>query len=121
MTHRATNREAPIVNSVIEQKADGWSEETRKVARTDAQRVLEALVAEYGVVSTMQALDNQGLKGSAYGYLLNPLYTEAQRRRTAYQAASSGCQSGKGNPSLQGTLRQHKRHKGVTMSATRSA
>jgi hypothetical protein len=43
--------------------------------------VLEALVAEYGVDAAVQALDNQGFKGSAYTYLLKPLHAEACRRR----------------------------------------
>ena len=83
MTHRKSNREPLIVPTVIENKGEVWSEETRKVARTDAQRVLEALIAEYGVENTVDALDNQGLKGSTYRYLLKPLYAEALRRRHA--------------------------------------
>ena len=70
-----------ILSKIIEDKGDGWSEETRKVANTDAQRVLEALVAEYGVENTMRALENQGFKGKAYSYLLNPLHSEAVKRR----------------------------------------
>lgn len=87
MTHRRTNRESLIVPSVIDQKGSAWSDETRKVARTDAQRVLEALLAEYGVENAIRALNNQGLKGSAYGYLLKPLYNEAMRRRERSRAS----------------------------------
>jgi len=43
MTHRKGNREPLILPTVIEQKGEAWGEETRKVARTDAQRILEAL------------------------------------------------------------------------------
>lgn len=89
MTHRKSNREPVIVFAVIEQKADSWSEETRKVARTDAQRVLEALIAEHGVEDAVHALDNQGLKGSAYRYLLKPLHAEARRRRQRAEQQSA--------------------------------
>ena len=81
MTHRNQNRTPLILPTLIEQKGETWSEETRKVAQTDAQRVLEALVAEHGVDAAVQALDNQGFKGSAYTYLLKPLHAEACRRR----------------------------------------
>lgn len=87
MTHRRENREPLIVPTVIAQKGDVWGEETCKVALTDAQRVLEALLAEYGVENAVQALDNQGLKGSSYRYLLKPLHAEAIRRRRACQIA----------------------------------
>jgi len=33
---------------------------------TDAQTILEAIVAEYGVENCVRALDNQDLKGVAY-------------------------------------------------------
>ena len=88
MTHRNNNPEPLIVQTVIEQKAGSWSEETHKVARTDAQRILEALIAECGVENSVHALDNQGLKGSAYLYLLKPLHEEAQRRRHLAQNAT---------------------------------
>ena len=81
MTHRKGNRKQLILSKIIEDKGDSWNEETRKVATTDAQRVLEALIAEYGVDNAARALDNQGLKGKAYGYLLRPLYSEAINRR----------------------------------------
>ena len=87
MTHRDSNREALIIPTVIAHKGTSWGEETRKVAQTDAQRVLEAMVAEYGVDGAVRALDNQGFKGSAYNYLLNPLFAEAQRRRLRAQVA----------------------------------
>ena len=94
MTHRDRNREPLIIKTVIDQKGDAWREETRKVAQTDAQRVLEALVAEHGVEATVQALDNHGFKGEAYRYLLNPLYAEAHRRRLRARDPSPG--SGEG-------------------------
>ena len=88
MTHRKGNPEPLIVPSVLKLKGSEWGEETRKLAMSDAQRILEALVAEYGVENAIHALDNQGLKGKAYRYLLKPLQVEALRRR---RAASPSC------------------------------
>jgi len=87
MTHRDNNRESLIVPSIIAQKGPAWGDETRKVAQTDAQRVLEAMVAEFGVDGAVRALDNQGFKGSAYRYLLTPLFDEAHRRRLRFRDA----------------------------------
>ena len=89
MTHRKANREPLLVPTVIAKKSESWGEETCKVARTDAQRVLEALIAEYGVENAVHALDKQGLKGSAYRYLLKPLHAEALRRRRLNQIYES--------------------------------
>jgi len=94
MAHRATNPEPVILGKIIADKGTRWGEETRKVAQTDAQRVLEALVAEYGVEAAVRALDNQGFKGDAMRYLLNPLYEEAIRRRSMVQLSSSVASSG---------------------------
>jgi hypothetical protein len=49
--------------------------------RTDAERVLEAMIAEFGIEKAVIALDNQGFKGSSIRYLLSPLHEEAVRRR----------------------------------------
>ena len=81
MSHRDTHPSRRIVDAVIDQKGDQWGESTRKVARSDAERILEALVAEYGVETAMLALDHQGFEGNAYRHLLTPLFQEAQRRR----------------------------------------
>lgn len=89
MTHRKDNPEPQIVSAVIAQKSDAWNEETHKVVRTDAQRILEALIAEHGIENAMQALDKQGMKGSAYRYLLKPLHAEALRRRKVSQSAAT--------------------------------
>jgi hypothetical protein len=86
MTRRSSKPEPLIVATVIAEKGSTWGEETRKVARTDAERILEALVAEYGVDAAMRALDNQGFKGAAYGYLLKPLQAEALRRRQLHHS-----------------------------------
>jgi hypothetical protein len=69
----------------MESKGDTWGDETRKVAQSDAQRLLESLVAEVGLEACEQALDRQGFKGSAYRYLVRPLHEEAVRRRLARQ------------------------------------
>jgi hypothetical protein len=87
MSHRDRNPEPLILAAVIEAKGAAWGEETRKVAQTDAQRLLEALVAELGVEACVQTLDRQGLKGAAYSYLLKPLHAEAIRRRQRHQQA----------------------------------
>jgi hypothetical protein len=81
MSHRDKNPEPAIIEAVIRQKGSGWSQSTQDTARSDAQRILEALVAEVGVERAVQALDHQGIAGYAYRYLLKPLYAEAQRRR----------------------------------------
>jgi len=81
VTHRKINPEPQIISTVIEQKGNAWNEETRKVVRTDALRILEALIAEYGVENAVKAIDKQGMKGSAYLYLLKPLHAESVRRR----------------------------------------
>jgi len=87
MSHRDHNPEPVILAAVIEAKGAAWGDETRKVAQTDALRLLEALVAEVGVDACVQALDHQGFKGAAYGYLLKPLHAEALRRRQRHQQA----------------------------------
>lgn len=79
--HRKTHPQPIIIDAVIERKSAEWNESTRAVARTDAQRVLEALVAEYGVDEAVRALNNQGFTGEACRYLLNPIYEEALARR----------------------------------------
>ena len=78
---RRRQPEPLIIATIIDQKSLSWSDETRKVAGTDAERVLEALIAEVGIEGTRRALTNQGFKAESYGYLLNHLYTEAAARR----------------------------------------
>ena len=81
MSFRGKNPEKHLIERVFEIKGDDWSDSTRKVAHTDAIRLLEALVAEFGLEGSMQALRNQGFKSDSYGYLLRPLLTEAVARR----------------------------------------
>ncbi|KXS32531.1 MAG: hypothetical protein AWT59_1364 [Candidatus Gallionella acididurans] len=52
------------------------------------ERIIEALIAEYGVENAELALDKQGMKGSAYRYLLEPLHVQAIRRRRASQSST---------------------------------
>lgn len=83
MSHRARRPRQRILATIITEKGDRWNDATRDVARSDAERVLEAMIAEHGVDNAVQALDNQGLSGAAYRYLLDPLFAEATRRRLA--------------------------------------
>jgi hypothetical protein len=78
-THRDVNPETLIIPAVIASKSASWNDETRKVAASDAQRVLEALVAEFGIERAVTALDNQGFRGEAYKYVLKPLHQEDRR------------------------------------------
>ncbi len=89
MSYRDGTRRPVILSALFEQKADTWGEATRKVAMTDAQRMLEALVAEVGFEATLQAMENQGFESGAYRYLLAPLHAEAVRRRGDAKAADS--------------------------------
>ena len=81
MSSRKKKPQGLIVEAVSQQKGETWNESTREVARTDSSRVLESLMAEYGIEAAMEALNRQGFTGSAYKYLLTPLYSEAMKRR----------------------------------------
>lgn len=78
---RKSQPEALIVASVIAAKASSWNASTQKVAAEDAQRILEALVAEVGIDGARVALTNHGFEAASYAYLLGPLYREALARR----------------------------------------
>ena len=81
MTYRSRHHRKLLVPAVIELKGEDWQQSTRTLAASDAQRVLEALIAEYGVEAAVSALDRQGIRGMSYLYLLRPLHAEALRRR----------------------------------------
>ena len=83
MTKRSKKPQTVIIEKVIEEKGSAWNESTQEVARTDAQRVLESLVAEHTVDEVEEALNRQGFKGDSYGYLLKPLSKLAKKRRIA--------------------------------------
>jgi hypothetical protein len=82
-THRDARPRQLILDAVVAERDGRWSAETRRVARSDAQRLLEALIAEMGIEEAVRALDAQGFAGDAYRYLLTPLHAEASRRRAA--------------------------------------
>jgi hypothetical protein len=94
MAHRASNRQPGIIRKVIADKEMSWGQATRKTAQIDAQCVLEAFVAEYGVEAAVRALDNQGFKGDAMLYLLKPLHEEAIHRRLMAQQSTSVASGG---------------------------
>ena len=71
-----------IVEAVIKNKVNDWSKSTQVTARSDAQRILESLISEYGIDNAVEAMNKQGFEGKAYRYLLTPMYTEARSRRT---------------------------------------
>lgn len=82
MSLRDKQRQKLIVEAVIENKGNDWSESTQVTARSDAQRILESLISEYGVDNAIEAMERQGFEGRAYRYLLDPMYREARSRRT---------------------------------------
>ncbi len=82
MTKRSKRPLPVIIESLIELKGKNWNKSTQEVVRTDAQRILEAMVAEYGVDGAVKALQNQGFAADAYLYLLKPMDKEARKRRT---------------------------------------
>ena len=85
------NQPRPVIlDTVIRSKSD-WNDSTQKVARTDAQRVLEAMIAEYGIEGAVGALNNQGFEGEAYRYLLNPLHEVARTRHLGNGRQENGC------------------------------
>ena len=71
-----------ILDAVIEGKGSDWNKSTQAVVRTDSQRILEAMVAEFGIAGATEALENHGFTAKSYLYLLKPLYGEAQKRRS---------------------------------------
>ncbi len=89
MSHRGRHPEPNIVEQVVETKGADWNESTQRVARTDAIRLLEALVAEYGVDGSLSALTSHGFNSASYSYLLKPLHDEAMRRRAGASAEAA--------------------------------
>ncbi len=82
-----------IIEAVIAAKGDQWNSIPADTARSDAETILEAVVAELGVVPIVAALDRQGLKGKAYRYSIAPLVEEAQSRRVERKAMGEGAPS----------------------------
>lgn len=83
MSQRSRQPHRNILQTIIDEKGDDWGQSTHQVARSDADRILEALVASLGVDACVAALDEHGLEGKAYRYLLTPLHAEASSRRRA--------------------------------------
>ena len=105
-SHRKLHPEPSIVPTVIAAKSASWGRETNRVAEADAQRVLEALIAEVGVEATVVAMNKQGFQGKAYRYLLVPLHAEAvERRARAAGPRRASCDAPVHNESLQQTSR----------------
>jgi hypothetical protein len=81
VSHRHKNPRKNIVEAVIASKSDEWGDATRQTVRSDANRILEALVSDIGIQGVVDAMDRQGFEGAAYRYLIAPLYEEAASRR----------------------------------------
>jgi hypothetical protein len=81
VSQRGKQRQKLFVEAVIESHEGSWSDSTKRTARSDAHRILEALVAEYGVEKSILAMNKQGFEGKAYSYLLKPMHAEARSRR----------------------------------------
>lgn len=95
MSYRDQHPEPEIVDTVCRRKARDWKESSQRTAKLDAPKVLEALVAEYGVDASVRALSAQGFDGDAYRYLITPLHDEAvTRRQRAEMAARSARKAG---------------------------
>ena len=82
MSYRQRNPRKNLLEAVIEKQSAKWGDATGQTARSDALRVLEALVSEIGVEGTISAMDKQGFEGAAYRYLISPMYEEAESRRS---------------------------------------
>jgi hypothetical protein len=62
-----------------------WQDNTRDQFAIDANAVLEALLAEYGVEAAVAAVERQGFRGH-YRHVVERLHAEASARRTRRQA-----------------------------------
>jgi hypothetical protein len=72
----------PLIDAVVSDPERRWDQSTRtpSTATTDANCVLEALLAEVGVDAEVAAVRNQGFNGDLR-YVIDPLYREAIKRR----------------------------------------
>jgi hypothetical protein len=75
-----------LIDSVAGDPDRPWKDNARDQFAIDANAVLEALLAEYGVEAALAAVERQGLKG-AYRHVIEPLHAEAVARRLKRQAA----------------------------------
>ena len=81
MSYRQKHPRKNLLDAVIETQYHKWSDATRKTARSDAYRILEALVSDIGIEGVIDAMDRHGFDGAAYRYLIAPLFEEAVSRR----------------------------------------
>ncbi|OCH32026.1 hypothetical protein A6E13_15750 [Aliivibrio fischeri] len=89
MSYRNKNKFPAIMTEIINKKSQSgqWSDSTIQTAKKDMNVLLEALIAELGVEGCKTALNNQGIEGKEYGYLIKPLALEALNRREKYQCS----------------------------------
>jgi len=80
VSKRDKDRHPLIIETIIKAKGDAWGESTQTTVRSDAQRILESLVAECGVDGTEAIMNKHGFEGAAYRYVIKPLYDEARVR-----------------------------------------
>lgn len=82
-----------LIDSVADDPARQWKDNTRDQFAIDANAVLEALLAEYGVEAALAAVERQGFKG-AYRHVVEPLHAEAVARRFKRQAGDNATSAG---------------------------
>jgi len=80
-----------IIDAVPSDPKRPWNNTTRRETfPADANAILEALIAEYGVEATLEALVKQGFSPTGdYRYAAQPLYEEAIARRQQRRANRS--------------------------------
>jgi|GEM_PF-2367286 len=88
MSYRNKNRFRPLIDVVASQKLKDGDWKTDETARKDAVKVLEAIVAELGVVGCLAAIEKQGFNADSYKYIVEPLHEESVRRRSLYQSST---------------------------------
>ena len=82
-----TFKESYHPKRIIDVIADrpGLTKATQKTYRREAENVLEALIAEFGIEHALIALKNQGYVAKSYRSLLKRLYAEASDRREYFK------------------------------------
>jgi|GEM_PF-5843342 len=75
-----------LIDAVTKDQKRSWKDVTRKTHATDANDVLEALIAECGSEKALEAVRNQCLQGN-YRQIIEILYEEAVARRARRCAA----------------------------------
>ena len=90
-TYRGRNQQSLILSEVNRLKAGECNSSIEQTVSVDAQRVLEAIIAEYGDNATFRALKNQGFQGNLVRYLLTALYEIAIARRAVSEPHSLTC------------------------------